>query len=75
MTKTLRFYWHPDCGACDELKPAFKELARLKGLKYQEINVETCKTNICSSLDYVPTVYVGRKKLNINEMEKLLDEI
>ena len=75
MTKTLRFYWHPDCGACDELKPAFKELARLKGLKYREINVETCKTNICSSLDYVPTVYVGRKKLKINEMEKLLDEI
>ena len=75
MVKTLRYYWHKDCGACEELKPAFKELAELKGLKYEEINVEHCKTNVCDRLEYVPTVYIGRKKLKINEMEKLLDEI
>ena len=74
MVKTLRYYWHPDCGGCEELKPAFKELANLKGWKYKEINVEHCETNICDSLEYVPTVYVGRKKLNIKEMESLLDE-
>ena len=75
MVKTLRYYWHKDCGACEELKPAFKELAQLKGLKYEEINVEHCETNVCNRLEYVPTVYIGRKKLKINEMEKLLDEI
>jgi len=74
MVKTLSYYWAPGCDGCVELKPAFKELAELKGWKYKEINVENCKTKICKDLDYVPTVYVGRKKLDFKEMEKLLNE-
>ena len=74
MAKTLRYYWDPSCGICEELKPAFKELARLKGFKYKELNVETCKSKICNELEYVPTVYVGNKKLDLKEMEKLLNE-
>ena len=74
MVKTLRYYWDPSCSGCEELKPAFKELANLKGWKYKEINVETCKSKICNDLEYVPTVYIGRKKLDLKEMEKLLDE-
>ena len=58
-----------------ELRPVFKELAKLKGWKYKEVNVETCETKVCNSLDYVPTVFIGRKKLDLNEMEKLLNEI
>jgi len=57
------------------LKPAFKELAKLKGWKYKEVNVETCESKICNSLDYVPTVFIGRKKLDLNDMERLLNEI
>ena len=57
------------------MKPAFKELAKLKGWKYREINVENCETKICNSLDYVPTVFIGRKKLDLNDMERLLNEI
>lgn len=74
MVKTLSYYWHPDCSGCEELKPAFKELAKLKGWKYKEVNVETCKTNICGDIDYVPTVFIGKKKLDLKEMEKLLNE-
>ncbi len=74
MVKTLRFYWDPSCGVCEELKPAFKELAKLKRWRYKEYNVETCKSKICNELEYVPTVYVGRKKLDLKEMEKLLNE-
>ena len=74
MAKKLRFYWHPDCGSCAELKPAFKEVAKLKGWKYSEINVETCKSQICDEIEFVPTVFVGNKKLDFKEMEKLLNE-
>ena len=74
MVKTLSYYWHPGCDGCVELKPAFKELAQLKGWKYKEINVENCKTKICNDLDYVPTVFIGKKKLDLKEMEKLLNE-
>ncbi len=56
------------------MKPAFKELAKLKGWRYKEINVETCKSKICNELEYVPTVYVGTKKLDLKEMEKLLND-
>jgi len=56
------------------LKPAFKEVAELKGWNYKEINVENCKSKICNGLDYVPTIYVGDKKLDLNAMEKLLNE-
>ena len=74
MVKTLRYYWHPECFGCVELKPAFKELAKLKGLKFKEINVVNCESKICNDLEYVPTVYIGKKKLNFDEMEKLLNE-
>jgi len=74
MVKTLRYYWAPGCGGCEELRPAFKELAQLKGWKFKEINVEKCETKTCDNLDYVPTVFVGRKKLDLKEMEKLLNE-
>ena len=74
MAKTLRFYWDPDCGGCEELKPAFKELAKLKHWRFKTINVQQCKSKICSEIDYVPTVYVGRKKLDLREMEKLLND-
>lgn len=56
------------------MKPAFKEVAKLKGWKYTEINVEKCKTKICDDIEFVPTVYVGSKKLDFKEMEKLLNE-
>jgi len=49
-------------------------LATLKGWRFKPINVENCKTKICDDLEYVPTIFVGRKKLNLNEMEKLLSE-
>lgn len=75
MVKTLRYYWHPDCAGCEELKPVFKELAKLKGLKYREINVENCETKTCNSLEYVPTIFIGRKKLDIKEMDKMINEI
>ncbi len=74
MAKTLRYYWDPSCGVCEELKPAFKELAKLKGLKYKEVNVEKCKSKICNDIVYVPTVYIGNKQLDFKEMEKLLNE-
>jgi len=74
MGKTLRYYWDPSCGVCEELKPAFKELADLKGWKFREINVETCRSKICNDIEYVPTVYVGSKKLDLKKMEKLLNE-
>jgi len=57
------------------LRPAFKELAKLKGWKYKEINVVTCETKICNNIEYVPTVFIGRKKLDLKDMEKLLNEI
>ena len=72
--KTLSFYYHTDCGACKELQPAFKEIAKLKGWKFEKINVENCKSKICDNMEYVPTVYVGKKKLNFKAMEKLLTE-
>ncbi len=56
------------------MKPAFKEVAKLKGWKYSEINVETCKSQICDEIECVPTVFVGNKKLDFKEMEKLLNE-
>jgi len=74
MVKTLRYYWDPSCGVCEELKPAFKELAKIKGWTYREINVETCRSKICNDIEYVPTVYVGSKKLDLKKMEKLLNE-
>lgn len=73
--KTLSYYWHPDCGACKELKPAFQEIAKLKGWKYKEINVEKCETKICDDIEYVPTVFIGNKKLDFGDMEKILTEI
>ena len=74
MVKTLRYYWDPSCGVCEELKPAFKELAELKGWRYKELNVRICKSKICNDIEVVPTVYVGSKKLDLKEMEKLLSE-
>lgn len=74
MSKTLRYYWHPDCSGCQELKPAFKELAKVKGWNFKAINVEKCKTKICDDIEYVPTVYIGSKQLDLKEMEKLLTE-
>ena len=73
MPKKLTFYYHNDCDACLELKPRFKEVAKLKGWTFKQVNVEKCKTNICDRMEYVPTVYVGRKKLTIDGMEKLLE--
>ncbi len=74
MAKTLRYYWSPGCDGCVELKPAFKELAELKGWTYKEINVEQCKSKICNTLDYVPMVYIDNKKLDLKDMEILLKE-
>ena len=56
------------------MKPAFRELAKLKGWTFKMINVQTCKSKICDKIEYVPTVYVGRKKLDLSEMEKLLND-
>ena len=72
--KTLRFYYHNECDACKELQPAFKKIAKLKGWKFKKVNVDNCKTKICDRMDYVPTVYVGKKKLNFDDMEKILME-
>ena len=57
------------------MRPAFKELARLKGLKFKEINVDHCKTKTCDGLEYVPTVFIGSKKLDFEDMEKELKDI
>jgi len=72
--KTLSFYVQKDCGACKEARPAFQEIARLKGWKFKEIDVEKCKTKICNNLDYVPTIYIGKKKIELDELEKLIKE-
>jgi len=74
MVKTLTYYWHPMCSGCEEAKPLFKELAEIKGWKFKEINIENCETKTCDSLEYVPTVFLGRKKLSIDEMEDLLED-
>ena len=57
------------------MKPVFRELATLKGWKYREVNVETCKSKICNSLEYVPTVFIGRRKLDLKEMDKMINEV
>ena len=70
--KTLTYYWHPDCEGCRELKPVFKEIAKEKGWKYKEIDVADCETKICGTIEYVPTVYLDKKKLDFKDMEKML---
>ena len=73
MPKKLTFYYHDDCDACVELKTMFKKVAQLMGWKFSQVNVEKCNTKVCDNMEYVPTVYVGRKKLTIDGMEKLLE--
>ena len=72
--KTLSFYMSKECGACKEAKPAFKEIARLKGWKFKEIDVEKCKTKICQDIEYVPMIYIDKKKIGLDEVEKLVKE-
>jgi len=71
MKKELTFYYHPDCDNCSDLKPIFKKVAKLNGLKFKEVNIENCDTKICQDIGYVPTIFVDGRKLSIEEMEKL----
>jgi thioredoxin-like negative regulator of GroEL len=71
MTKTITFYWHPECDGCHELKPIIKEVARIKKWRFEEVNIDNCDNEICQSLEYVPTIFIDGRKLSIEEMEKL----
>ena len=73
MVKKVTFYYHNDCDGCKELKPLIKKVAKAKGLKFKEINVEKCSTRFCDALTYVPAVVIDGKKLSINKIEKFLE--
>jgi len=58
-----------------ELKPVLKKVARSKGWKYRQVNVERCRTKLCDEIDAVPVLVVDGKQLSENEMEKFLERI
>jgi len=74
MVKEITFYYHPMCSGCMEIKPIIKEIAEMKGWKYNEINVVGCKTKICNDLEYVPTIFVDGRQIELEDMDKLLSK-
>lgn len=72
MVEKLTFYYHPMCAGCLEVKPLIKEISKIKGWKYREVNIDNCTTKTCEEMEYVPTIYIDDKKLNLKEMDKLL---
>ncbi len=74
MAEKVTLYYHPMCGGCIEIKPLLKEIAKRKGWNYSEVNIEDCKTKVCENLEYVPTIFMGDRKLNDKEIEALLND-
>ena len=72
MAKKVTFYYHKDCEGCKELRPLVKRAAKVKGYEFTQINVEECETKFCDSLEFVPTVVLDSKKLNMKQMENFL---
>ena len=72
MAKKVTFYYHKDCDFCKDLRPLIKKAAKSKGLKFRQVNVETCETKFCDTLEYVPTVVLDGKKLNAKKIENFL---
>lgn len=71
--KTMTFYYSPGCPGCHELEPVIRKAARKKGMRFKKVNVDECKTDVCESMGFVPTVYIGKKELSIGELEKIID--
>jgi len=57
-----------------ELKPELKKVARSKGWKYRQVNVERCKTKFCDEIDVVPLIVVDGKTLSESEMEAFIEK-
>ena len=72
MLEKLTFYYHKMCAGCLKVKPLIKEIAKIKGWKYREVNIDNCNTKTCEEMEYVPTIYIDDKKLNLKEIDKLL---
>ena len=73
MVKKVTLYYHKDCDGCMELKPILKKVARSKGWKYKQVNIERCKTPVCDSLGYVPAIEINGRLLNEKQMETFLE--
>ena len=73
MVKEITFYYHPECSGCVEIKPLIHEIAGIKGWKYREVNVEGCTTKICDELEFVPAIFLDGRKLDLREMNKLIN--
>jgi len=56
-----------------ELKPILKKVARSKGWKYTQKDIEKCKTKLCDSIEYVPALIVDGKRLNEKQIEAFLE--
>jgi len=74
MVKNITLYYHKDCYGCMELKPELKKVARSKGWKYRQVNVERCKTKFCDEIDVVPLIVVDGKTLSESEMEAFIEK-
>ena len=72
MVKHVTFYYHEDCEGCKDLRPLVKRAAEMKGYKFKQINVEKCSTDFCEKMQYVPTIVLNDKKLNMKQVEKFL---
>ena len=73
MAKKVTFYYHKDCDGCKELRPLVKRAAKVKGYEFKQVDVEKCETKFCDNLQFVPTIVLNSKKLNMKQMEKFLD--
>lgn len=74
MVKEITFYYHPMCSGCMEIKPIIKEIAGMKGWAYHEVNVVGCKTKICNEIEYVPTIFVDGREIELEDVNKLLSK-
>ena len=72
MAKQITFYYHKDCGFCEDLKPLVKKAAKMKGYGFKQVDVETCETKFCNALSYVPVVVLDGKKLSPKKIENFL---
>ena len=73
MAKQVTFYYHKDCEGCKDLRPLVKRAAEMKGYEFTQVDVEECSTKFCDNLQFVPTIVLNDKKLNMKQMEKFLD--
>ena len=72
MVKKVTFYYHKDCEGCKDLRPLVKKAAKAKGLKFEQINVESCETRFCNNLEFVPVLVLNGKKLSPKKIENFL---